>query len=148
MSLSEKITAGLKEAMKQRNDAKKRTLRAIKAQLLLLKTDGTGEEVTEEKEIKMLQKMLKERQDSYTIYMEQGREDLAGPEQEEMGIIKEYLPAQLSEAELTEVLKAIVAETGASSMKEMGRVMGMATKKLGATADGKMISKIVKELLG
>lgn len=148
MSLSEKITAGLKEAMKQKNDAKKRTLRAIKAQLLLLKTDGTGEEVTEEKEIKMLQKMLKERQDSYTIYMEQGREDLAGPEEEEMGIIKEYLPAQLSEAELTEVLKAIVAETGASSMKEMGRVMGMATKKLGATADGKMISKIVKELLG
>jgi len=147
MSLSEKINAGIKDAMKQKDNARKRTLRAIKAQLLLLKTDGTGDAITEEKEIKLLQKMVKERQDSYEVYVEQNREDLAKVEKEELDIIKEYLPKQLSEAEVKEILEGIVKEVNATSMKDMGRVMGIATKKLAGKADGKTISSVVKGLL-
>ncbi|MBL4649006.1 MAG: GatB/YqeY domain-containing protein [Aureispira sp.] len=147
MSLTDRINAGIKDAMKQKNEAGKRTLRAIKAQLLLLKTSGSGTEITEDQEVKILQKMIKERQDSYEIYVQQNREDLATPEKEEMDIIKEFLPQQMSEEELTVAIKGIVEQVGASSMKDMGKVMGMANKQFGGKADGKTISMIVKNLL-
>lgn len=147
MSLTDRINAGIKDAMKQKNEAGKRTLRAIKAQLLLLKTSGSGAEITEDQEVKILQKMIKERQDSYEIYVQQNREDLATPEKEEMDIIKEFLPQQMSEDELTVAIKGIVEQVGASSMKDMGKVMGMANKQFGGKADGKTISMIVKNLL-
>ncbi|MCH2022007.1 MAG: GatB/YqeY domain-containing protein [Saprospiraceae bacterium] len=147
MSLTDLINVGIKDAMKEKNEARKRTLRAIKAQLLLLKTSGNDVEITETQEIKLLQKMVKERQDSYSIYIQQKRDDLAKPEKEEMDIIKEFLPQQMSEGELTAALKGIIAQTGASSMKDMGKVMGMASKEFAGKADGKMISSIVKSLL-
>jgi len=148
MSLTDRINSGIKDAMKAKDEARKRTLRAVKAQLLLLRTSGAGDEISEDQEIKLLQKMVKERQDSYTIYTEQGREDLATPEKEEMDIIKEFLPKQMSEEELTAALKAIVEQVGASSMRDMGKVMGVASKEFAGKADGKMISTIVKSLLG
>ena len=148
MSLSDRINTGIKEAMKAKDEARKRTLRAIKSQLLLLKTDGTGADITEEKEIKLLQKMVKERQDSYEAYMKQDRNDLAVIEKEEMDIIKEYLPAQMSEEEVKAVVEGIIAQVGATSMKDMGKVMGAANKQLAGKADGKTISTIVKGLLG
>jgi uncharacterized protein YqeY len=147
MSLTDRINAGIKDAMKQKNEAGKRTLRAIKAQLLLLKTSGSGIEITEDQEVKILQKMIKERQDSYEIYVQQNRDDLAIPEKEEMDIIKEFLPQQMSEEDLTVAIKGIVEQVGASSMKDMGKVMGMANKQFGGKADGKTISMIVKSLL-
>lgn len=147
MSLTDRINAGIKDAMKQKNEARKRTLRAIKAQLLLLKTSGTGEEISEDQEIKILQKMVKERQDSYEIYVKQDRDDLAQPEKEEMDIIKEFLPQQMSEEDLSVAIKAIVEQVGANSMKDMGKVMGMANKQFAGKADGKTISMIVKGLL-
>jgi hypothetical protein len=147
MSLTDLINVGIKDAMKEKNEARKRTLRAIKAQLLLLKTSGSGEEITEDQEVKILQKMVKERQDSYSIYTKQNREDLAKPEKEEMDIIKEFLPKQMTEEELRTALAEIISAVNASSMKDMGKVMGMASKKFSGKADGKMISSIVKNLL-
>lgn len=147
MSLTDLINEGIKNAMKERDEARKRTLRAIKAQLLLLKTSGSGEEISEELEMKMLQKMIKERQDSYTIYIQQNREDLAKPEKEEIEIIQEFLPKQLSEAELELVIKEIIAKLEATSMKDMGKVMTAATEQLSGKADGKMVSILVKKLL-
>jgi len=148
MSLSERIKEGLKTAMKNKDEARKRTIRAIKAQLLLMQTDGTGAEITEERELKMLQTMVKQREDSLSTYQEQGREELAQVEAEEITIIKEFLPAQLEGEALIAEIKAIIEETGASSMKDMGRVMGIASKKLLGKADGKSISATVKQLLG
>lgn len=148
MSLTNRINTGIKEAMKAKDDARKRTLRAIKAQLLLLQTDGTGAEITEETEIKLLQKMVKERQDSYDVYTQQNREDLAVIEAEELEIIKEFLPEQMSSEDLKAGLQAIIAKVGASSMKDMGKVMGMANKQFAGKADGKTISTTIKELLG
>lgn len=147
MSLTDRINAGIKDAMKQKDEARKRTLRAVKAQLLLLKTSGTGVGISEDQEIKLLQKMVKERQDSYEIYVKQNRDDLAQPEKEEMDIIKEFLPQQMSEDELKVAIKTIVEQVGASSMKDMGKVMGVANKKFAGKADGKTISLIVKGLL-
>ncbi len=148
MSLTNRINTGIKEAMKAKDDARKRTLRAIKAQLLLLQTDGTGAEITEEQEIKLLQKMVKERQDSYDVYTQQNREDLAVVEAEELEIIKEFLPEQMNPEDLKAGLQAIIAKVGASSMKDMGKVMGMANKQFAGKADGKTISTTIKELLG
>jgi uncharacterized protein YqeY len=147
MSLTDRINAGIKDAMKAKDEARKRTLRAVKAQLLLLQTSGEVEEITDAHEIKLIQKMVKERQDSYEIYQKQGREDLAQPEQEEMDILKEFLPKQMSKEELTSEIKAIIEQTGASSMRDMGKVMGAANKKFAGKADGKTISILVKELL-
>lgn len=146
MSLTNLIDEGIKNAMKEKNEARKRTLRAIKAQLLLLKT--SGEDANEEQEMKILQKMIKERQDSYTIYNQQNRADLALPEKEEIDIIQEFLPQQLSEDEVTTILQGIIATVGATSMKDMGKVMGAATQELSGKADGKMVSVLVKKLLG
>ncbi|MEN0002554.1 MAG: GatB/YqeY domain-containing protein [Bacteroidota bacterium] len=147
MSLEKRIVSDLKEAMKAKDKVSLRGIRAIKAAILLAKTDGSGEEFTEDKGIKMLQKMVKQRRDSLAIYEEQGREELAQTEREEIDVIEKYLPAQMSPEELEKEVKAIVEQTGASSMKDMGRVMGMASKKFAGRADGKAISTIVKKLL-
>ena len=147
MSLETKIMEDLKEAMKNKDEATKRSIRAIKAAILLQKTDGSGQALDEAGEIKILQKLVKQRQDSLDIYIKQGREDLAAPEREEIEVIQKYLPAQMSEGELEAALKKIMASTGASSMKDMGKVMGMAQKELAGKADGKMISIVVKRLL-
>lgn len=148
MTLEQKIANDLKEAMKSKDQAAMRAIRAIKAAILLFKTDGSGEELTPEKEIKLLQKLVKQRQDSLDIYTKQGREDLAVVEREEIEVIQRYLPEQLSEAKLKEVIAGIIAETGATSVKDMGKVMGVANQQLSGKADGKMIAAVVKELLG
>lgn len=148
MSLETRITADMKTAMKAKDKVALRGIRAIKSAILLAKTDGSGNELDDATEIKMLQKLVKQRKDSLAIYTEQGREDLAQTEREEIEVIERYLPAQLGEAELTERIKAIIAESGAASMKDMGRVMGLASKSLAGQADGKAISAVVKQLLG
>jgi len=147
MSLEKKLMPDLKEAMKSKDQAALRGIRAIKAELLKFKTSGTGEELNEDHEIKILQRLVKQRQDSLTIFEEQGREDLAVVEREEIAIITKYLPVQLSPEELKKEIQAIITKTGASSMKDMGKVMGMASKAFAGKADGKSISTIVKELL-
>ena len=148
MSLEQKIMAEMKEAMKAKDEATLRGLRAIKAEIIKAKTEpGAGGEVSEEKEDSMLQKMMKQRRDSLEIYQQQNRPDLAQKEQEEMAVIERFLPKQLSEEELKAELRQVIAETGASSPADMGKVMGVATKKLAGRADGKAISAAVKELL-
>lgn len=138
----------MKEAMKAKNEAALRGLRAIKAEIIKAKTEpGAGGEISEEKETALLQKMMKQRRDSLEIYQQQDRADLAQKEQEEMTVIEKFLPQQLSADELKAELQAIIAETGASSPADMGKVMGAATKKLAGKADGKTISATVKELL-
>lgn len=147
MSLEQRITADMKTAMKAKDKIALRGIRAIKSAILLAKTDGTGNELDEAGEIKMLQKLAKQREDSLTIYVEQNREDLAAVEREELAIIKRYLPEQMSAEELKPIIAEIISSTGASGMKDMGKVMGMASGKLAGKADGKTISTIVKELL-
>lgn len=147
MSLEAKITNDLKDAMKNKDQAALRSVRAIKAAILLFKTDGSGNELNEESEIKILQKLVKQRQDSLDIYVKQGREDLAVTEREEIAIIQQYLPAQLSEAELKAALQTIILETGATAGKEMGKVIGLANQRLAGKAEGKAIAATVKELL-
>ncbi|MCG8327398.1 MAG: GatB/YqeY domain-containing protein [Chitinophagales bacterium] len=148
MSLEKKIAEDLKAAMKAKDQQALRGIRAIKAAILLEKTKGGDTSISEGDEIKILQKLVKQRKDSLTIYQEQGREDLAQTEKEEIEIIERYLPEQMSAEELEAELKAIIAETGASSMRDMGKVMGLASKKFAGRADGKTISAKVKELLG
>lgn len=147
MTLEQRITEDLKAAMKAKDEAGKRGIRAIKQAILLAKTDGSGDEITPEKEIKMLQKLAKQRKESLEIFEKQNREDLAKVEREELAIIERYLPAQMGEDELTEKLQAIISQVGAESMRDMGKVMGMASKQFAGKADGKMISIIVKKLL-
>ena len=148
MNLEQKIMAEMKEAMKAKNEAQLRGLRAIKAEIIKAKVEpGAGGEISAEKEISMLQKMVKQRKDSLEIYEKQNREDLAVKEREELEVIEKFLPAQMSEEELKKELQQIITETGASSPADMGKVMGMASKKLAGRADGKTISAAVKELL-
>ncbi len=147
MSLEAKLITDLKEAMKAKDQAALRSIRSVKAALINMKTDGSGTEITEEKEIKLLQKLVKQRQDSLAIYEEQGREDLAVTEREEIAVISKYLPEQMSIEDLTALIKEIISQTGAEGMKDMGKVMGMASGKLAGKADGKTISAVVKELL-
>lgn len=148
MTLAERISTGLKEAMKNKDEARKRTIRAIKAQLLLLKTDGSGDEITEEKEIQLLQRMLKQREDSLAMYQSAAdSEKLAAIEAEEIVIIKEFLPQMLSEQEIEQAVAAYISELGAQGMKDMGKIMGKAREELGARADGKTLSAVVKRLL-
>jgi hypothetical protein len=148
MNLEQKVMAEMKDAMKAKNEGQLRGLRAIKAEIIKAKTEpGAGGEVSAEGELKLLQKMVKQRKDSLEIYNQQGRDDLAQKEQEEIAVIERFLPAQLSEEELKAELQAIIAETGASSPADMGKVMGAATKKLAGRADGKAISAAVKDLL-
>ena len=148
MSLETRIAEDLKEAMRQKDQAAMRSLRAIKAAILLFKTDGSGNELDSQSEIKLLQKLVKQRQDSLDIYVKQGREDLAVTEREEIAVIQKYLPAQLSAEELKNMLQAMIAEVGATSGKDMGKVIGLANQRLSGQADGKTIAATVKELLG
>ena len=138
----------LKEAMKSKDAVALESLRAIKSELLLAKTkSGASEELTAEEEIKIVQKLVKQRKDSAVLYKEQGREDLADPELAQVEIIAQFLPKQLGEEELKNFIAEIIKKVGASSMKDMGKVMGMASKQLAGKADGKAISVAVKQLL-
>jgi len=148
MGLEQKIMAEMKDAMKAKDEAALRGLRAIKAAIIIAKTaEGAGGELKEEDETKMLQKLVKQRRDSLEIYQKQNREDLAQKEQEEIGVIERFLPKQMSEEELKSGLSEIIREVGATSPADMGKVMASATKQFTGKADGKAISAAVKELL-
>lgn len=147
MSLETKIMEQLKDAMRSKDEVALRTLRAIKAAILLEKTSGKGGELSEADETKMLQKLAKQRKDALDIFRQQNREDLAQKEEEELAVIEKFLPEQMSEENLIQALKNIISETGASSPADMGKVMGVATKKLAGQADGKAISENVKKIL-
>lgn len=133
--------------MKAKDQQALRGIRAIKAQLMLMETDGSGAEITSDMEIKLLQKLVKQRQDSLAIYEEQGRADLAATEKEEIEIISKYLPEQLSEDALRTIIEEVIAAVGASSMKDMGKVMGAAGAKIAGRADNKVVAGMVKSLL-
>lgn len=148
MPLEEKIMAQMKDAMKSKDEKSLRSLRAIKAAIILAKTaEGAGGVLKEEDEIKLLQKLVKQRKDSLEIYQQQQRADLAQKEQEEIEVIEQFLPKQLGGDELKAIISRIITETGASSPADMGKVMGAATKQLAGQADGKTISAVVKEML-
>ncbi len=149
MSLELKINEEIKAAMIARNSERLEALRAVKAALLLEKTkEGATGEMTGEAELKILQKLVKQRRESAEIYGTAGRQDLASKELFEASVIETFLPQQLSESEVTELVRKVIAETGATSVKDMGRVMGAATKEIAGRADNKMISLIIKGLLG
>ncbi|MGH2642598.1 MAG: GatB/YqeY domain-containing protein [Chitinophagaceae bacterium] len=148
MSLEQQVNDGIKTAMKARNEPELRSLRAIKAAILLAKTSGDFKgELTQADEMKLLQKLVKQRKDSLDIFKQQNRNDLAKKEEEEIEVIERFLPKQMNENELRNTLKKIITETGASSPADIGKVMGLATKRLAGRSDGKTISGIVKELL-
>src|SRR5215471_1164395 len=148
MSLEQKVMGELKTAMLSKDEKALRSLRAIKAAILLAKTsEGAGGELKEDDEIKLLQKLVKQRKDSLEIYEQQKRTDLAQKEKEEIEVIEKFLPKQLSADELKTTISKIIADVGASSPADMGKVMGAATKQLAGKADGKTISSVVKELL-
>lgn len=148
MTLLETVTEGIKNAMLAKDKVRLEALRAIKKELLEARTaKGADEELSDTTTTAILQKMVKQRRDSADIYTAQNREDLAGPEVAQMEVIREFLPRQLSPSELESAVRRIIAETGASSMKEMGRVMGAASKELAGKAEGKDISETVKRLL-
>lgn len=148
MSLEVKVMAEMKEAMKAKDEAGLRGLRAIKAEIIKAKTEpGANGQISEDGELKLLQKLVKQRKDSLEIYKQQNREDLAVKEQEEIAIIEKFLPAQMSEAELEVAVKEIIAQVGAATAAEIGKVMGVATKQLAGKADGKAISATAKKLL-
>jgi len=148
MSLELKINEDIKQAMLAKNKDLLEALRAVKSALLLAKTEKADAVVNEEAEIKILQKLVKQRRETAEIYVSQNRKDLADIENFQADVIQKYLPEQMGEEELTAIIKAIIAETGASSIKDMGRVMGAAAKKLAGKADNKTISEKVKLLLG
>ena len=148
MALEQKIMAELKTAMLAKDEAALRSLRAIKAAILLVKTsEGAGGELKAEDELKLLQKLVKQRKDSLEIFEQQNRPELAQKEKEEIAIIEKFLPEQLSSDELKAALTKIIADTGASSPADFGKVMGIASKQFAGKADGKTISVLVKELL-
>src|SRR6187431_2808047 len=148
MGLEQQIMAEMKDAMKAKNEGILRSLRAIKAEIIKAKTEpGAGGEIDEATEQKFLQKMMKQRKDSFEIFEKQGRADLAMKEKEEMQVIEKFLPKQLSENEIKAAVEKIITDTGAGCPADMGKVMGVASKQLAGLADGKTISNIVKELL-
>lgn len=148
MSLEQKVMADMKDAMKAKDEAGLRGLRAIKAAIIIAKTaEGSGGELKEEDEPRLLQKLVKQRKDSLQIYQQQNRADLAKKEEDEIAVIEKFLPKQLDEAALKDILAKIIAETGASSVADIGKVMGIASKQLAGQADGKTIGAAVKELL-
>lgn len=149
MSLFDQVNDGIKDAMKNKQEGRLRALRGIKAALLLAKTEkGAEDTLSEAKEMQVLTKMMKQREESYTTYVAQNRPDLANAEKEEMDVIATFLPKQMSPEELRAEVSAIITQLGATGMKDMGRVMGTATKQLAGKADGDKISVIVKEILG
>ncbi|PKV49689.1 hypothetical protein ATE84_1723 [Aquimarina sp. MAR_2010_214] len=148
MSLEQKVMTAMKEAMKAKDTNALTSLRAVKSAILLAKTEsGVKEELTEDQELKLLQKQVKQRKDSAAIFAEQGRDDLADPELAQAKVIEQFLPEQLGEAEVEKIVVDIIAKTGAEGMKDMGKVMGMANAALTGKADGKTISTIVKSKL-
>ncbi|MBP0613212.1 GatB/YqeY domain-containing protein [Chryseobacterium sp. cx-311] len=147
MSLEHNITEAIKTAMREKDKVALDSLRAVKAQILLLKTEAKGAEVSAEQEIAILQRMIKQRKDSFEQFSAQGRTDLADVETAQMKVIEQFLPKQLSAEELETEIRSIIAETGAESMKDLGKVMGMASKTLAGKSDGKSISETVKKLL-
>lgn len=149
MSLKAKIQEEMKLAMKAKNKARLTALKSIKAKIQLAETaSGSTEELTEEQEMKLLMKEAKQRKDSADVYKEAGRDDLAEAELVELEVIEGFLPKQMSEEEIEQEVKKVIDQTGASSMKDMGKVMGMASKALAGKADNKIVSGIVKKLLG
>ncbi|WP_430400138.1 GatB/YqeY domain-containing protein [Flavobacterium sp.] len=148
MSLESNIMTHMKEAMKAKDSVALEALRAIKSAIILAKTEaGASEGLTEDQEIKMLQRLVKMRKDSATIFTEQNRMDLAEPELAQITVIEQFLPAQLSEDEVEAIVAKIISETGASGIASMGKVMGLASAQIGGQAEGKTISGIVKKLL-
>lgn len=147
MNFQEKINNDLKDAMKSKDEKSLRAIRAIKAAILLANTDGSGTELNEERFIQMITKLVKQRKESLDIYEKQGRSDLAQTEREEIDVISRYLPAQMSPEELQLELENIAKEVGASGPSDMGKIMGIASKKFAGKADGKMISELVKKIL-
>ena len=148
MSLQKQIMEQLKTAMKAKDTVALESLRAVKSAILLAQTEsGAKEELSAEKELKIVQKLVKQRKDSAALFAEQGREDLAAPELAQAAVISQFLPEQMSEKALKEVVSEIILQVGAAGMKDMGKVMGMASKKLAGKADGKAISNVVKSLL-
>ncbi|MDB2697865.1 GatB/YqeY domain-containing protein [Crocinitomicaceae bacterium] len=147
MALTEQINNDIKEAMKAREKEKLEALRDIKSKLLLEATSGSGEEISEATENKIILKMHKQRMDAYAIYVDQGREDLAKDELFQAQIIEAYMPKMLSEEEVKAAVEAVIAAVGASGPQDMGKVMGTVTKKLAGKADGKALADMVKALL-
>lgn len=148
MSIFDQVNEGIKNAMKNKEEATLRALRGVKSALLLAKTEkGAADELSEEKEIQVLQKLVKQRKESLEIYTTQNRPELAVVEAEEIAVIEKFLPKQMDEATLRTELQNIIAAVGAAGPQDMGKVMGAATKQLAGKADGKMISQLVKELL-
>lgn len=148
MSLKDKVMEQIKTAMKEKNQVALASLRAIKSELLLLETSGQGMSISEEQEIKLLQKLVKQRKESAETYISQGRTDLSEPELAQAAVISAFLPQQLSEAEIKVVVDKIAKEIGANSMADMGKLMGAVSKELAGKADGKTISIVVKSILG
>ncbi len=148
MSLESTIMGEMKQAMLTKNEGALRGIRAIKAAILLAKTEkGASENLTEETEIKILQKLAKQRKESIEIFQKENRDDLVKKEQEELDVIEKFLPKQMGADELRELLKGIIAQVGATTPQDMGKVMGAATKALAGKADGKTVSEMVKQLL-
>ncbi|WP_295221041.1 GatB/YqeY domain-containing protein [uncultured Chryseobacterium sp.] len=147
MSLENTINEAIKTAMRAKDKVALDSLRAVKSQIQLLKTETPGAEVSAEQEIAILQRMVKQRKDSYEQFSAQGRNDLAKVEEAQMKIIEQFLPKQLSAEELEAEMKNIIAETGAGSIKDLGKVMGVASKSLAGKSDGKSISEMAKKLL-
>ena len=148
MSLSTQIMDEMKTAMRAKDTIALEALRAIKSEILLAQTaTGSKEEITEADEIKILQKLVKMRKDSYEIFTTQNRQDLADPELAQIAVIEKFLPTQLSESEVETIVAKIITETGASGIASMGKVMGLASAQIGGQAEGKTISSIVKKLL-
>ena len=148
MSLSTDIMTALKAAMKSKDQTALTALRAVKSAILLAQTEsGAKEDLTEEQELKILQKQVKQRKDSAAVFLEQGREDLATPELAEAEVISQFLPEAMSEEDIAKEVEAVIAQTGAAGMKDMGKVMGLISKNLAGKADGKTISNIVKAKL-
>ncbi|MFY0630417.1 MAG: GatB/YqeY domain-containing protein [Flavobacteriaceae bacterium] len=148
MSLQKQIMEEMKAAMKSKDTVALQALRAVKSAFLLAKTEtGAGSDLTEEQEMKIIQKQVKQRKDSAAIFIEQGRQDLADPELKEIAVLEKFLPAALSEEEIEKVVLETIAKVGAEGMKDMGKVMGIVSKQLAGQADGKTISGIVRKNL-
>ena len=147
MSLQDKIMDAMKTAMKSKDSMALSALRAVKSELLLVATSGGNSELNETDEIKILQKLVKQRKESAAIFSEQGRDDLSQPELDQAKIIEQFLPEQMSVEEVAKIVDEVIAQTGADSMKDMGKVMGITNSKLAGKADGRTISGIVKERL-
>ncbi len=148
MSLQEKVMTEIKAAMRAKDSNRLEALRAVKSAILLAQTDASGKDgLSEDEELKLLQRLVKQRKESAAIYKEQGREDLAQPELDQAAVIEGFLPEQMSEAEIEAEVEKIIAQTGASGMQDMGKVMGVASKELAGRADGKTISAIVRKKL-